>query len=69
MRASEEGRSLTALIEEGLRRVLAERPRATGEPLRLPVSSAGGGLIPGIDLDDMATIQEMDDVEAARRLG
>ena len=67
-RASEEGRSLTALIEEALRRVLNERPPTTGEPFSLPVSSAGGGLMPGIDLDDMAAIQEIDDLEAARRL-
>ena len=69
-KASAEGRSLTALIEEGLRRVLIERsPGAKAARVSLPVSSAGGGLMPGIDLNDTAALQEMDDLESAGRLG
>jgi len=68
-KAAAEGRSLTALIEEGLRRVLSERPRdASRGRVSLPVSSAGGGLMPGIDLNDTAALQEMDDLDGARRL-
>ena len=50
-KAAAEGRSLTALIEDGLRRVLNERA-ATSRAVHVlpPVSSAVGGLMPGIDL-------------------
>ena len=68
-KAAKEGRTLTALIEEGLRRVLKERPvAAKAGRVSLPVSSAGGGLMPGIDLSDAAALQEMDDLDAAGRL-
>jgi Ribbon-helix-helix protein, copG family len=67
-KAAAEGRSLTALIEEGLRRVLSERRSGAGAGrITLPVSSARGGLMPGIDLNDTAALQEMDDLDAARR--
>jgi hypothetical protein len=68
-KAAAEGRSLTALIEEGLRRVLNERGSAgkTGRVLP-PVSTATGGLMPGIDLNDTAALQEMEDLDYVRRL-
>lgn len=68
-KAAAEGRSLTALIEEGLRRVLNERElvRNAGRTLP-PVSTATGGLMPGIDLNETAALQEMEDVDYARRL-
>jgi len=67
-KALAEGRSLTALIEDGLRRVLDE-PRAPARRKRVlpPVSSARGGLMPGIDLDDSAALQELEDLGAAGR--
>jgi hypothetical protein len=67
-KALAEGRTLTALIEDGLRRVLNEqaRPHAVRK-VSLPVSSAGGGLMPGIDIDNAAALQEMDDLEYLRR--
>ena len=68
-KAAAEGRSLTALIEAGLRRELSERPRARRtDRVRPPVSSATGGLMPGIDLDDTASLQEMDDLRSMPRL-
>ena len=67
-KAATEGRSLTALIEDGLRRVLSDRATGRADRVLPPVSSAGGGLMPGIDLDDNAALQEMDDIDAARRL-
>ena len=68
-KAAAEGRSLTALIEDGLRRVLSERrPPGRADRVLPPVSSATGGLMPGIDLDDSAALQEMDDMDVARRL-
>jgi hypothetical protein len=68
-KAAAEGRSLTALIEEGLRRVLNERgsARAAGRTLP-PVSTATGGLMPGIDLNETAALQEMEDTDYAGRL-
>jgi uncharacterized protein DUF6364 len=66
-KAAAEGRSLTALIEDGLRRVLDER--SSGKRARRilpPVSAATGGLRPGIDLDDMVALQEIDDLDAGR---
>lgn len=67
-KALAEGRSLTALIEDGLRRVLDEPARAAGKKRVLPpVSSARGGLMPGIDLDDSAALQELEDLGAAGR--
>ena len=67
-KAAAEGRTLTALIEDGLRRVLSERGPARRRRRALPpVSAAGGGLMPGIDLDDPAALQELDDLDFARR--
>ena len=61
-KAAAEGRSLTALIEDGLRRVVSEPvPVAGATRILPPVSSATGGLMPGIDLDDSAALQELDD--------
>lgn len=68
-KATAEGRSLTSLIEEGLRRVLNERA-PTGRARRVvpPVSEATGGLMPGIDLDDSAALQEIADQDYVARL-
>jgi hypothetical protein len=63
-----EGRSFTALIEDGLRRVLADRaPAAHVGRVLPPVSSATGGLMPGVNLEDSAALQEMQDFEGAGR--
>ncbi len=57
------------MIEDGLRRVLNER-KSTGKNLRAlpPVSMATGGLMPGIDLNDAAALQEIEDLDYAARL-
>ena len=61
-RAADEGRSLSALIEEGLHRLLDEgRPNRRAKRILPPVSKATGGLMPGIDLDDMATLLGAED--------
>jgi len=66
--AAGQGRTLTALIEEGLRLVLDERPKPSErERVSLPVSSATGGVMPGIDINNSAALQEMDDLEYIRR--
>ena len=67
-RALQEGRTLTSLLEDGLRRVLSDEPSGR-KPRRMPrVSQAGGGFRP--DLDDLAasTPEEADDLAYARRL-
>ena len=48
-RAVEQGRTLTSLLEEGLQVVLAKSQRRTR--VRLPVSKASGGTLPGVDLN------------------
>lgn len=54
------GKTLTALIEEGLRMVMAQGEQSVErEPVRLPVSSAGGGTLPGVDLKDSARLLEI----------
>ena len=58
--AAERGETLTSLIECGLRLVLA---RGDGGPsrrrVRLPVSRATGGTLPGVDLNDSAALLEV----------
>ena len=67
-KALAEGRTLTSLIEDGLRRVIAE-PAPTRSKRRepLPVSSAGGGLAPGFNWDDLHDLETIQDVERMRR--
>ena len=54
------GETLTAMIERGLRLVLAgprqSRPRTI---IRIPVSRAGGGLRAGVNLDDSAALLDI----------
>jgi len=38
------------------------------KPVLPPISSATGGLMPGINLDESSALQEGDEVDAARRL-
>ena len=68
-KAAAEGRTLTALIEDGLRLVLSST-RAPGNAKRiLPrVSKATGGLLPGIDISNSAALQEIDDLEYVERI-
>jgi hypothetical protein len=71
-KAAAEGRTLTSLIEDGLRAVLTEGTKARKAPARrvLPrVSKATGGLMPGIDPNKLATVvQEMEDLEYVERM-
>jgi len=58
--AQRRGRTVTALIEQGLRLVLAQPEKA--EPRKwvsLPVSSATGGLLPGVDLNNSAALLDI----------
>ncbi len=60
-RAAEEGRTLTSLLEEGLEVVLAEPETTKRRRVRLPVSKASGGLLPGVDLNRSAELEELMD--------
>jgi hypothetical protein len=57
--AARRGVTLTALIEQGLRLAL-RRPLKPSEQDRvmLPECGAGGGVVPGVNLDDSAALLE-----------
>jgi hypothetical protein len=58
--AAREGQTVTALIERGLRLVLASsRHRPERARVTLPVSRAKGGTRPGINLDDSNAILDI----------
>ena len=68
-KAAAEGRTLTALIEDGLRLVISDQSHEPGSKRVLPrVSTATGGLLPGIDISNSAAIQEMEDIEYIERM-
>jgi hypothetical protein len=69
-KAVAERRTLTSLIEEGLRLVIGDkRTNVTKTKRVLPrISNATGGTFPGIDISNSAALQEMDDLEYIERL-
>ena len=68
-KATAEGRTLTSLIEDGLR-LLVNKSRKSEKMKRVmpPVSKATGGPMPGIDLIDFSALQEIDDLEYVERM-
>ena len=69
-KAAAEGRTLTSLIEDGLRLVVSDRgkKRESKPAEKIPVSKATGWLLPGVDINKFSDIQAMDDLEYAVRL-
>jgi hypothetical protein len=68
--AAQQGRTLTSLIEEGLRLTLTAKPRPAPARVELPVSSAAGGLNPGYDWSTLVRDeQEAADAEMLGRSG
>ena len=61
-RAAEKGQTLTSLIEEGLKVVLAE-PKAARRRTRiaLPIFRGSGGTLPGVDLTCNAALEDIMD--------
>jgi hypothetical protein len=58
--ARKKQKTLTSLIEEGLRLVLAsERTPIRRKKIVLPVSRERGGVLPGIDLDNNAGLLDV----------
>jgi hypothetical protein len=55
-KAAEDGRTLTSLVEEGLRVVLTEARPVRRPKVELPISSASGGTLSGVDLNDSADL-------------
>lgn len=49
--AAHSGRSLSDLVDDGLRLLLDQRPERRRAPVELPVFG-GSGLRPGVDLED-----------------
>ena len=68
-KAAEQGRTLTALIEEALRLVVAGKRRPSPSTHNNPpISEARGGVMPGVDLDDSSSLQEAEDLEYIERM-
>lgn len=60
-RAASSGRTLGAVIEDALREALSRRPAGSQrEWVSLPTFGGGGrGLMPGVDLDDSASLLDL----------
>ena len=56
-RAAREGRTLSDIVGDAVRSSFARTATAEREPVDLP-TFGGGGLQPGIDLDDSASLLE-----------
>jgi hypothetical protein len=68
-KALAERRTLTSLIEEGLRLVVDESRKPTKAKRVIPrTCSATGGTLPGVDISNSAALQEMDDLEYVERM-
>jgi len=68
-KAAAERRTLTSLIEDGLRLVVAEGRKAVkGKRVLPPISKASGGPLPGVDLADLSALQETDDLDQVERM-
>ena len=68
-KAAAERRTLTSLIEDGLRLVVADGRRpAKGKRVMPPISKAAGGPMPGVDLADLSALQEIEDLDHVERM-
>jgi hypothetical protein len=67
-KAAAEGRTLTSLIEDGLRLVVAESKKQKKKRVLPRVSKAVGGPVPGFDFTRFSAYQEMEDLEYVERM-
>lgn len=68
-KAAAEGRTLTSLIEDGLRLVTADkRPVAKSKRIRIPVSTASGGMRSGMESLTFSQLEELDDLDYVERM-
>jgi hypothetical protein len=65
-KAAAEGRTLTGLMEEGLRYVVSDKPAEKRERIMPPVSKEGGGHAPGVKT--FKDLEEIEDAEYIQRL-
>lgn len=67
-KAAAEGRTLTALMEDGLRYVVSDKPAEKPERFMPRVSTATGGQMPGITtLKDLEEIEDLEYIQRMRR--
>jgi hypothetical protein len=67
-KAAAEGRTLTSLIEQGLRLVLAQDAEPKKKPVLPRISKATGGPTPSIDFTSFSALEEPDDLEYIERM-
>jgi hypothetical protein len=65
-KAHREGLTLTAFIEEGVRLAIARKGPAKAKYRFPPISSATGGVLPGVDTIKTADLLAMDDFAYVR---
>jgi hypothetical protein len=65
-KAAAEGKTLTGLMEEGLRYVVADQPKERRERVMPRVSTATGGF--GLGINSIRDIEEMQDLEYIEKL-
>ena len=65
--ALENGQSLAALVEEALRERLGRKPVKAGGARQALPTFGRGGLQPGVDLDDTASLLDLMDGDASPR--
>jgi hypothetical protein len=66
-RAHQQGVTLGALLEDALRDALAT-DRSAAKPVELPVSTVGGGLMPGIEPTTRGLLAALDEGQPLDRL-
>ncbi|MHB8652903.1 MAG: type II toxin-antitoxin system VapB family antitoxin [Terriglobia bacterium] len=58
--AQRRGETITSMIEQGLRLVLASsQSRPHRKRVKIPISREGGGVAPGVDLNDSAALLDL----------
>jgi hypothetical protein len=57
-KAAEQGRTLTSLIEEGLKAVLVYSKPVRRTRVKLPISKASVGTLPGVDLNRSSDLED-----------
>lgn len=57
--AARRGETLTALLEKGLRLALTPPPSPQRKRVKLPVCRAGGGVRPGVDLNNSTALLDL----------